>query len=98
MTEFDGIDPKAFFEEQKRVYGEEHREQESYADFCKAAGEVMRSSAGQSMLAGLQKIVQFGSSKFRAEDDYNPHAAATRDGAAAAITEILLASRLDLKS
>lgn len=97
MDNFDGIDPEAFFAEQKRLYGEEHRDRLDYEDFVKAAGTVLATQAGRDMISGLQKIIQYGSSKFRKEDDYNTHAAAARDGAAAAVTEILVASRLSQK-
>lgn len=97
MEDGNGIDPKAFFEEQRRLYGEEKRQEQPYEDFCKACGIVLRTEAGQRMMLGLKRICQFGSQKFRAEDGYNTHAAACRDGATAVITEILVASQIDEK-
>lgn len=101
MTEdFDpnSIDPQAFFAEQARLYGEDHREKQTYERFCRACNRVLKTPEGQHLIQGLMRVVQFNSSAFRAEDEYNERAAACRDGARGAVQEILVGSHLAEKN
>ena len=47
MSGFDHIDPKSFFREQERIYGAEHREEQSYRRFMHACHQVLTTRAGQ---------------------------------------------------
>ncbi len=93
LENFEGIDPRSFFEEQKRLYGEDRRDKLEVAEFCSACQAVLSSPAGQTMIEGLKVIVGYNQTKFWSGDDYNTHAAALRDGASQAITHVLLAAK-----
>lgn len=58
-----------------------------YESFAVAADRVLRTSAGKAFLEGLEWICQYDSQAFQPGDDFNPYAAATRDGARAVLIE-----------
>ncbi|MAT82429.1 MAG: hypothetical protein CMJ29_12395 [Phycisphaerae bacterium] len=58
-----------------------------YEEFAVAADRVLRTSAGKAFLEGLERVCEYHSQAFQPKDDFNPYAAATRDGARAVIIE-----------
>ena len=94
----DTVDPDQFMQDEgdfirsMRDKDLADREAKAQKQFCHDCQMIMRSEAGKRMMAHLQKLVHFGSSAFRPDDDYNTHAAACRDGAASTIRLILWAS------
>lgn len=75
----------------------DRREGQGYDDFCRAANRVLSTVEGQTMLHHLKLVVGFDNSNFLAADNYNPYAAAGRDGAAAVVRELVWAAKVGEK-
>lgn len=91
IAQAEHIDPRQFLQRQGKIRG--NPEEEAYKDFCDASYQVLRSIHGKEFMKGLKRLCEYGSSAFRAEDGFNTHAAAARDGAHGLITEILVAAQ-----
>lgn len=84
-------------EQAHAAFLEDRRSGQDYGDFCRAANRVLSTTDGQTMLHHLKLLVGFDNACFLAEEGFNPHAAAGRDGAKAAIRELIWAAKLGEK-
>lgn len=91
---FEGISPKALFDQFNKISRDESQAKKGYEDFCRACFQVISTQAGATMMEQVKRITGYYNPSFSDADGFNTHAAAVRDGSRQLINELEFAARI----